>query len=127
MKRNLFLLGLTLVLVGSLSCGQKKEAAPTGVEKFEVTLGSQFMIKELSNPSTGFVWELVDFDKNPCLSLVQSRFIAKEGPMVGSPGEQEFTFLAKEKGSTSLILEYRRPWEKEKEPIERKEWLIEVK
>lgn len=80
--------------------------------KLELSVGEEVTVRLPSNVTTGFSWELVDAG-----GLTQVGEPKYEEPQasqsVGAGGTQVFTFTAKRVGSGELLLEYRRPWEKD--------------
>lgn len=76
-----------------------------------------FMITLQSNPTTGFSWQLISYDKN-LLEYVGHRFVAPHNKkLVGAPGYETWTFKAKKNVSadqaTQITLQYARPWTKD--------------
>jgi len=70
-----------------------------------------------SNPTTGYRWKLVQFDKSK-LKLSKTRFIANQPQLMGSGGQEEFVFKRLDSGSlnTKISLRYQRSWEPNKGP-----------
>jgi inhibitor of cysteine peptidase len=85
------------------------------VKEVEVAQGGVLTISLGSNPSTGFSWTENAEVAGPGvlrLSGGGGAFVAPEGEgLVGAPGNQTWTFEALEKGTTSISMEYGRPWE----------------
>lgn len=78
------------------------------VTSFEVTLAA--------NPTTGFQWTLVEYDKN-LLTLTDSEFERPETKLIGAAGEMVFVFTLN-KGKTypkmtKILFKYARAWEKD--------------
>ena len=73
-------------------------------EELTVTLGS--------NPTTGFQWsEDAKISDESVIKQVSHKFV---GPGIdkppGTPGEEVWTFKALKKGTTTISMEYSRPW-----------------
>ncbi len=73
-------------------------------EELTVTLGS--------NPTTGFKWsEFAEISDESVIKQVSHKFV---GPGIdkppGTPGEEVWTFKALKKGTTTISMEYSRPW-----------------
>ena len=90
-----------------------------------VNRGQQFVLTLESNPTTGYEW-LAVFNKN----LINSISHKYEPPslsttIVGQSGKEIFTFKALTNGTTALRMLYKREWERE--PIQVKEFLINIK
>jgi inhibitor of cysteine peptidase len=77
-----------------------------------VKRGKKFKIDLQSNPSTGYRWHLVFFDKS-ILKLISSEFVSEITNQIGSTGIERFNFQATKKGTTSIKLIYKRAWERE--------------
>jgi inhibitor of cysteine peptidase len=65
-----------------------------------------------SNPSTGYNWELRDFDYGAA-DFYGSDVVARKGGnvLVGAPGDTVITLQAVKPGLQTITLVYRRPWE----------------
>lgn len=55
--------------------------------------GQPFVISLESNPSTGYEWSLVGYDKN-LVKLVGHQFIPSQKKLMGAPGHEEWSFTA---------------------------------
>jgi inhibitor of cysteine peptidase len=77
-----------------------------------VAKGSLLVVRLAANPTTGYSWQLGG-DPAP-LALESTKFQSNNGDkkLVGSPQVQVMQFKPGNPGTASLILEYRRPWEK---------------
>ena len=75
----------------------------------------QLSIKLSSNPTTGFTWKLISYDKN-VLQFNSQKYISSTPQAIGSGGTTEFYFTGLKHPSsmhtTKLILNYSRSWEK---------------
>jgi inhibitor of cysteine peptidase len=75
--------------------------------------GEKFTIELQSNPSTGYRWHLLYFNKS-ILKLIYSEFATQPTNQIGTAGGvQRFNFEATKKGTTSIKLIYKRSWESE--------------
>ena len=81
----------------------------------KVKLGEAFKISLISNPTTGFRWEL---KSTP--SLCQSSnatpfgdFAEPQSTLSGASGKQEFTFVPIRSGREHFIFVYEQPWNKD--------------
>ena len=76
---------------------------------------SSFEVSLASNPTTGFQWSIVSFDKE-LLTLTSVSFQRPDSRLIGAGGHTLFTFsLNKGKSypkTTSIMFKYARPWEK---------------
>lgn len=73
-----------------------------------------------SNPTTGYTWDIADFEGSEVLAVAgEPRYMSdpqKDPGIVGSGGSQIFSFKALKKGEAKLVFEYTRPWEKNTAP-----------
>ena len=79
----------------------------------EITAGSTLVVSLGSNPSTGYSWsEQAIIDDAAIIRQDKHEFIAADTTgVVGAAGTEEWTFTALEKGTTTLSMDYSRPWE----------------
>jgi inhibitor of cysteine peptidase len=104
------------------SSGQEPGAQPRILSEADneanvtIAKGSTLVIRLAANPSTGYSWQLGGDPK--LLSLDPTKFepAKSDKRLVGSPEVQVMQFKAKDSGTASLVLEYRRPWEKNVAP-----------
>jgi len=84
-------------------------------QMLEVQAGETFEVKLCSNPTTGFQWSEEAQISDTVITIQESHeFIGPESeppPPPGTPGQEVWTFKALEKGSSTIYLEYSRPWE----------------
>jgi len=94
-------------------------------ETIEVTVGEEFVISLDSNPSTGYSWEVTS-SLPAWLELIGSEYIPTptDPPVIGGGGTEEWTFRANAAGTATVTFEYRRPWEKDQPPAQRKTFVI---
>jgi inhibitor of cysteine peptidase len=106
------LLSLLTLLFSLTVCAETDDALTFNVDSNQ----SSFVINLPANPTTGFQWTVIDFDKN-LLSLSSSVYERSTSQLVGAGGIMQFTFaLNKSKTppeSTSLVFKYARPWEQD--------------
>lgn len=101
------LVSLILCLASLLACADEEALnIDTSSPQFTVTLAS--------NPTTGYQWSVVDFNKN-LFTLESAVYQRPQTKLIGAGGNMVFTFnLNKGKNypSTSqMIFNYARPWE----------------
>jgi inhibitor of cysteine peptidase len=86
-----------------------------------LAVGQGLVVTLASNPTTGYSWQVAD-GLGPALAQVGEalyREAPQDGtPLVGAGGTETFRFEAKAAGQARLVLEYRRPWEENVEPID---------
>jgi inhibitor of cysteine peptidase len=79
-------------------------------------VGDSFTVKLCSNPTTGFQWsESAQISDPTVVQQMKHESLppeteATEG-LVGAPGNEAWTFKALKKGTSTISLEYGRPWE----------------
>ena len=91
----------------------------SGSRRIRSVVGQYHLIQIVSNPSTGYSWEL-KFDEpvSNCLSVVDRNMVydqpegfANGVRAVGSPGKQEWLLQTNCAGLYRLSFQYRGPWE----------------
>jgi len=88
-------------------------------QEVQVAAGESFTVTLCSNPTTGFEWESAQINDQTILQQTGHRF---EGPeaknIIGGAGKEIWTFKALKKGTSTISMEYSRPWEQGVEPAE---------
>lgn len=83
----------------------------------EVGAGDTLTVTLCSNPSTGFSWpESAQISDQTIVQQTDHKYVAPETeagatPVVGAPGTEVWTFKALKKGTSTIYVEYSRPWE----------------
>ena len=90
----------------------------------ELAVGQKLEVSLSANKSTGYSWHLKPSES---VTVVSDSYDAEETKKVGAGGVQKITIEAKRAGSSSLDFTYGRPWEKDAEPAEKFQLIIEVK
>jgi len=86
-------------------------------KQFEIQTGGSLTLTLCSNPTTGFLWsEMAQISDQTVLKQVDHEFVPPEDlgdrpPPPGSPGEEVWTFKALKEGTSTISMEYSRPWE----------------
>jgi inhibitor of cysteine peptidase len=93
----------------------------------EIGKGEPLTITLDANPTTGFEWQLAAPLDDKVMKLIGHDFRRSETARVGAGGTDVWTFKAIGTGSTTITLEYRRPWEKDVPPAARKTFPIVVR
>ena len=88
--------------------------------------GNQFTITLPSNATTGYQWRLGNKPDAKVVKFVDSHYNAPSQPMPGKGGSETWTFKAVGKGTTSIVLEYARPWEKGIAPVKTQTFTVSV-
>jgi inhibitor of cysteine peptidase len=86
-------------------------------KQVEVDAGDTLIVTLCSNPSTGFAWpESAQISNQTILQQADHKYVAPEAeggatPATGAPGQEVWTFTALKKGTSTIYVEYSRPWE----------------
>ncbi len=124
MKKSMYLIVFVLLIVSLTACGGGGEDVALRAEDAgkEVTLqvGEKIQVTLDSNPTTGYQWDVEDVDESVLKQQGDSVYRAETSNpnIVGSGGEETFTFEAVGTGTTTLKLIYHQPWEEGVEPAE---------
>lgn len=75
-------------------------------------VGDTIIVALCSNPSTGFQWsEVAQISDPTVLEQLEHKFVGPEAQeAVGVAGSEIWTFTALNKGTTTVSMEYSRPW-----------------
>ena len=95
-------------------------------QTIELEAGQKLQISLAGNPTTGFNWELLEFDP-AVLKQVGDMEYKADSKLIGSGGVITFTFKALASGSTTIQLIYHRSWETDVPPANTYELGITVK
>ena len=130
-KRLIFLLSLLValaLLLGGIPATAAPPAASPDIEEVKIgredngrqveLSGDKVLVVNLeSNPSTGYRWEAIGLDESILRPAGPTEWVPSSG-LLGAPGTQVLRFYGVAEGETSLNLVYRRPWEKEAQPLD---------
>jgi inhibitor of cysteine peptidase len=89
-------------------------------------IGEAFSISLDSNPTTGYKWQFAHPRNGKFLKLIGSKYKAPKTELAGAGGKEIWSFKGLSVGQTKIILEYNRPWEKDKEPIKRMTFMVNI-
>ncbi len=104
-----------LALLVPTAC--RAEGAAAVPRAIAVHVGEQFTIRLDANATTGYGWRLTTPPDPAIATLVGSTYQASSGGVVGSGGDELWTFRATGAGTTRIVLGYARPWEHDVPPI----------
>lgn len=116
--KKLFLILLLIFSLPVFSAEQSKVVFTSPKNPITITQKHPtFTITLQSNPTTGFSWQLISYDKN-LIEFVGHQFVApRNKKLIGAPGYETWTFKAKKNvvtdQTTQIILQYARPWTKD--------------
>jgi inhibitor of cysteine peptidase len=112
---------------GSARSDQDDQRAQAAVyeagDSISVSDGQTFVIALEANPTTGYSWTA---QSNANVGFVSSKRVSG-GNMPGAPGTQRLTFRATSPGSSTLLLDYARPFEPGTPPAETESFPVTVK
>lgn len=84
-------------------------------KEITVSVDGTVTVTLCSNPTTGFQWlETAQISDPTVLEQVDHKFIApvhEPPPPPGTPGQEVWAFKALKKGTSTISMEYSRPWE----------------
>ena len=84
-------------------------------KQFEIQTGGSLTVTLCSNPTTGFQWsESTQISDQNVIKQVDHKFVGPESeppPPPGTPGQEIWTFKALKEGTSTISMEYSRPWE----------------
>jgi len=84
-------------------------------KEVKVPADSSLTVTLCSNPTTGFQWsESAQISAPAVLQQTEHQFVGPESeppPPPGTPSQEIWTFKALNKGTSTISLEYSRPWE----------------
>lgn len=147
MKAKLTLVGLLAVAsiavtLLALSAGGVNQAVAEGEaeqidldasyngQEIDAAVGELLIITLESNPNTGFRWELSEPINESLLALIDSRYEPggnAEQSMVGTGGNEVWTFEALTNGVAKISMEYSRPWEGGEKAVKTLEVTVTIK
>ena len=111
----------------NLDMGEVKSGKADAADQFDVAVGQEFTLTLASNPTTGYHWELAAPPADAIVQLVASEYKAPETQLLGTGGQEIWTFRAVGQGQTVIELKYVRPWEKDAAPIKTASYKVIVR
>lgn len=94
-----------------ISCDDFRQQAHMD-KQISVAAGDTFTVTLCSNATTGFEWsESAQISDSTVVQQANHEFVAPETGLAGAPGKEVWTFNALKKGTSTIALEYSRPWE----------------
>ncbi|MCX5881328.1 MAG: protease inhibitor I42 family protein [Deltaproteobacteria bacterium] len=120
------LLLFTFVITAVIPCSALELLERDHGHDFTIDLGEELAIRLPGNPTTGYLWEVAANDTAVLKQKGETAFVA-DADRIGAGGQSIFRFVPCGVGSTRLKLVYRRPWEKEIQPIKVFEVVVTVK
>ena len=78
--------------------------------RIQIRVGESFVLELPAAATAGFEWLL---ERGPEVAVLSQERIRPAGPGIGASSIQEFEFAATRAGTSTLLMEYKRPWEAE--------------
>jgi inhibitor of cysteine peptidase len=119
------LIVLAMLLSACSSAALKLDGQDNG-QSVEVKSGDKITVTLEGNPTTGYSWELSEYD-TAVVQAVGEPDYKSDSKMMGSGGVYTFTLEALEPGTSTVKFIYHRSWEEGVEPIEVFEVTLNVK
>ncbi|HQV07421.1 MAG: protease inhibitor I42 family protein [Chitinophagaceae bacterium] len=114
-----------ILLLAFYSCGTTSSNDSTQ-DSLVIKVGKQLDIKLEAVMGTGYSWALEDSSFTNYLSIDTSFVMSKPQEKEGAKENQVFRFTGLAKGVVTIHFLYRRPWEKDKEPADKKTFTITI-
>ena len=82
-------------------------------KKADIAADGTLTVTLCSNPTTGFQWsESAQISDTTVLQQTDHKFVSPEDTgVVGAAGKEVWTFKALKQGTSTVYMEYSRPWE----------------
>jgi inhibitor of cysteine peptidase len=87
-------------------------------KQVELSVGQSLILTLASNATTGYRWTVVKNSDEGVLHESGHEYIAPKTNLVGAGGKEAWTFKAMKKGTSTISMEYSRPWEEGTPPVE---------
>jgi inhibitor of cysteine peptidase len=115
---------LAVVLLSACGAGCSRSSMTISADKsysgrtIDPRVGDGVKVSLAENPTTGYKWEFLSKPEPICV-IVTDAYVANTAiGTVGSGGVHNWDFRAVDKGTTTVSLAYRRPWEKDVAPAQ---------
>ena len=112
-SRLFILLALLAVLGWIVGCAPQ-DISVTGADNgksIELTQGQVLVITLDSNATTGYEWDIAEFDDQILIPQGEPEYIAPDTDLVGAGGQEVYRFECVGKGQTTLTLIYHQPFD----------------
>jgi inhibitor of cysteine peptidase len=115
---------LAVILLSACSTGCSRSSLTINADKsydgrtINLHVGDGVKVTLAENPTTGYKWELLARPEPICV-IVTDAYVADSAiGTVGAGGARNWEVRAVDKGTATLRLAYRRPWEKDVAPAQ---------
>ena len=125
------LIVLVLLSMCCAGCPHKPVTVAAGQEydgrTIRVQVGDSVKLSLAENPTTGYKWEFLAKPEPECV-IVSDAYVANPAMNpIGGGGAHDWEFRAEKKGTGTVKLGYRRPWEKDAAPAKTFTLILVVK
>ena len=107
---------ILLIFLAGCTSGDVQIGPDDNGSELSLNQDQVFAVTLESNPTTGYSWQ-PGFDRQYLEQLGEADF-DPDSDLVGAGGAESFRFKALEPGTTTLTLNYMRPWEENVDPEE---------
>ena len=130
-KLRVELIALLLLSVWCAGCPHKAVTVTAGQEydgrTIRVQAGDSVKLSLAENPTTGYRWEFLKKPEPQCV-IASDAYVANPAMnQIGGGGAHVWEFRAEKKGTGTLKLGYRRPWERDAAPAKTFTLILVVK
>ena len=112
----IFAIGGTVAAASADNSGPRVVNVSESGKQIELSPGDSLVVTLDSNPSTGFAWSISGITDEGVIDDVNNEFKGADTGMMGAGGQEVWTFEAGDKGTSTIEMQYSRPWETGIEP-----------
>jgi inhibitor of cysteine peptidase len=117
-------IAVILLSAWSAGCGRRTSLTINADQSYSgrtinLHVGDGVKVTLAENPSTGYRWDFLGRPEPVCVIATDAYVANTAIGTVGSGGVHHWDFRAVDKGTTTVSLAYRRPWEKDAAPAQR--------
>jgi len=112
MIRGIALMAFLVVMVAGCSASRSLSLDDDG-NRVTLRTGDEIEVTLEGNATTGFSWELVEFDPAVITALAEPVYEETDTDLVGAGGKWTWTLAAQEPGECAVRFIYHRTWEDE--------------
>lgn len=124
-NKRLWLIQLfVLVLLGAWCGGCSRSSMTITADKsydgrtINLRVGDGVKLTLDENPTTGYKWEFLSRPEPGCVIVTDAYVANTSVGLMGAGGVHNWEFRAVDKGTATVRLGYRRPWEKDTAPVQ---------
>ncbi len=106
-------LAVVLMVVAAACSGSQALTLDDDGERVSLAPGDEMQVTLDGNATTGFSWELVDYDPAVIAPVGEPTYDDDGGELVGAPGRWTWTLRAVAAGDSPVQFVYHRAWEED--------------